>query len=254
MTTRIPLRTTALLALVMAPAAAQEKLTAPEKLPVQVTRPAPTPPAAPPAPDAQNDFIDRGYTINTAMSVFSLDRPTADLTAHVVAMHYTFTPRPMDYITFIACYRPYDFEHTSGPLLVTDTVSYETSVPPYAPGRNHVFGMDRKTFDAEASQPHTALRFGRTRENIGQTFSAHLNQLTRDTTPGAGTRSRNGDDDAVTSGGCLVDELPHFLEAGDQPLQRRLVRFRRPLPDRIGIDLECGHALGIVAAGKVVGP
>ena len=113
------------------------------------------------------------FTINTALPVFSLDRPTADLAAHVVAMHYTFTSRPIDYVTFIARYRAYDFENTSDPFLVTDTVSYDTSVSTYAPGRNHVFDMDRKTFDAEVSYtplPHTALRFGYTRESIGQTF------------------------------------------------------------------------------------
>ena len=62
------------------------------------------------------------FTINTALPVFSLDRATADLTAHVVAMHYTFTSRPIHDITFIARYRAYDFEDTSDPFLVTDTV------------------------------------------------------------------------------------------------------------------------------------
>ena len=113
------------------------------------------------------------FTINTALPAFSLDRGTADLTAHVVAMHYTFTSRPADTVTFIARYRTYDFENTSDPFLVTNTVSYDTSVSTYSPGRNHLFDIDRKTFDAELSStpmPHTALRAGYTRENIGQTF------------------------------------------------------------------------------------
>ncbi len=124
MMTRIPLWTTAFLALVMASAAAQEK------------------------PPTQ----------------------TADLTVHVVAMHYTFTSRPIDDVTVIARYRAYDFEITSDPFLVTDTVSSVSTCPP---GRHHVFDIDLRTFDAEVSytpQPYTALRFGYTRENIGQTF------------------------------------------------------------------------------------
>lgn len=124
MMTRIPLWTTAFLALVMASAAAQEK------------------------PPTQ----------------------TADLTVHVVAMQYTFTSRPIDDVTFIARYRAYDFENTSDPFLVTDTVSSVSRCPP---ARHHVFDIDLGTFDAEVSytpQPYTALRFGSTRENIGQTF------------------------------------------------------------------------------------
>ena len=155
MTTRIPLLTTVFLTVVVISVAAQETLPASEKPPAQETQPAPTPPAAPP-PDV----------------LTNLDRATADLTAHVVALHYTFTSRPIDTITFIARYRAYDFENRSDPFLVTDT-SYDTSVSTYTPGRNHVFDMDRKTFDAEMSYtplPHTALRFGYTRESVGQTF------------------------------------------------------------------------------------
>jgi hypothetical protein len=165
MTTRIPLWTTAFLTVVMIPVAAQEKLPAPEKPPAQETQPAPTPPAAPP-PDV----------------LTNLDRATADLTAHVVALHYTFTSRPIDTITFIARYRAYDVENRSDPFLVTDTVSYDPSVSTYTPGRNHVFDMDRKTFDAEMSYtplPHTALRFGYTRESVGQTFR-HTNSTDED--------------------------------------------------------------------------
>lgn len=69
----------------------------------------------------------------------------------------------------------------------------------------------------------------------------------------ADTRSGHRDDDAVAGGGRFVDEPSHFLEALDQPLQRRVVRFRLPLPDRVGIDPEPGHALRIVTAGKAVG-
>ena len=60
------------------------------------------------------------------------EKPPAQET-QVVAMRYTFTSRPIDYVTFIARYRAdAEISHTS--------------------------------------QPHTALRFGYTRENIGQTF------------------------------------------------------------------------------------
>lgn len=51
----------------------------------------------------------------------------------VVAMRYTFTSRPIDYVTFMARYR----------------AATEISHTP---------------------QPYTALRFGYTRENMGQTF------------------------------------------------------------------------------------
>ena len=118
------------------------------------------------------------FSVAAATSAVAQDpdarsRSTADLTAHVVAVHYTFTSRPIDYVTFIARYRAYDFENASAPGLVTDTVSCDTSVSTCAPDRNHVFDMDRKTFDVEVSYtplPYTALRFGRTRASVGQSL------------------------------------------------------------------------------------
>jgi hypothetical protein len=86
-------------------------------------------------------------------------------------VHYTFTSRPIDYVTFIARYRAYDFENASDPGLVTDTVSCDTFVSTGAPDRSRAFDMYRKTCDVEVSYmplPYTALRFGHTRASVGQ--------------------------------------------------------------------------------------
>jgi len=113
------------------------------------------------------------FTINTALPVIPLDRTTADASALVTAMHYNFTTRPTDKVTFMARYRSYDFDNRTPEFHVTQTVSYDTSVATFAEGATSLYNFNRKNFDAELSYtplPHTALRAGYTYERMAQTF------------------------------------------------------------------------------------
>jgi MtrB/PioB family decaheme-associated outer membrane protein len=113
------------------------------------------------------------FTINTALPVIPLDRQTADTSALVTTMNYTFTSRLADNVSFNARYRAYDFDNRSPILHVTQTVSYDTSVAAFAEGGNSPYSLNRKTFDADLSYTpiaHTALRAGYTIERAAQTF------------------------------------------------------------------------------------
>lgn len=56
---------------------------------------------------------------------------------------------------------------------VGNTVSYDTTVAPFADGGTSPYSFTRRTFDADVSVtplPHAAFRAGYTREQLGQTF------------------------------------------------------------------------------------
>jgi hypothetical protein len=113
------------------------------------------------------------FTINTALPAFPLDRATADSSALVTAMHYTFTSRPVGMLWFNARYRSYDFDNRSPVFGVTNTISYDTSVSTFSEGGNSPYSINRKTFEAEVSVTplrYTALRAGYTRDQDAQTF------------------------------------------------------------------------------------
>ncbi len=91
------------------------------------------------------------FTINTALPTIPLDRETADADALITAMHYTFTSRPNNRLSFLARWRYYDFDNNTPEFHVTNTVSYDTSVSAFAHGGTPTFAFTRQTFDAEAS-------------------------------------------------------------------------------------------------------
>jgi MtrB/PioB family decaheme-associated outer membrane protein len=113
------------------------------------------------------------FTVNSALPVIPLDRTTSDAEARVTSMNYTFSSRPVDTLMLALRYRTYDFDNRTPVFHVANTVSYDTTVAPFAHGGTSPFSVNRKTFYAEASYTPTrysAFLAGYTREKIDQTF------------------------------------------------------------------------------------
>ncbi len=113
------------------------------------------------------------FTINSALTSPSLDRPTAQADARVTSMNYTFTSRPVNDVSFTARYRSYDFDNRTPPFHLAQTVVYDTTVSAFAEGESSPLSYTRKTFDAEVSLTplkYSAFRAGYSREQTDQTF------------------------------------------------------------------------------------
>jgi MtrB/PioB family decaheme-associated outer membrane protein len=127
----------------------------------------------------QNDAL-LPFTSNTALVSPTLDRPTADLTARVTSMNYSFTSRPTNFVWLSARYRQYEFDNRSPAFFVGNSIYYDTNVTP----RNEFaerLGFTRRTFDADASLTpfkYVGFRAGYTRENIDHT-NPSTNEATR---------------------------------------------------------------------------
>jgi MtrB/PioB family decaheme-associated outer membrane protein len=112
------------------------------------------------------------FTINSALTSPTLSRTTADLTARVTAMNFSFTSRPVNPIWFSARYRQYRFDNRSNPFVVTQGVSYDSSVTTLNT-ESDLFGYTRHTFDADVSYSplmYVGIRGGYTREVVDRTF------------------------------------------------------------------------------------
>jgi MtrB/PioB family decaheme-associated outer membrane protein len=121
---------------------------------------------------SQNDPLIP-FTINSALTPIPLDRPTADAKARVTAMNYVVTSRPVDPWSFSARYRSYDFDNRTPVFLVTNTVSFDTSVAPFASGGTSPYSFKRRALDLDATfhaSPVVAFRGGYTHEQVDQTF------------------------------------------------------------------------------------
>jgi MtrB/PioB family decaheme-associated outer membrane protein len=113
------------------------------------------------------------FTVNSALPVIPLDRPTSDARARVTSMNYTVSSRPVDTVLLTARYRTYDFDNRSPVFNVVNTVAYDTTVAPFVEGGTSPYSINRKTFYADASYTPTrysAFLVGYTRETIDQTF------------------------------------------------------------------------------------
>jgi MtrB/PioB family decaheme-associated outer membrane protein len=119
------------------------------------------------------------FTINSALPTIALDRATANLTARVTAMNYSFTSRPVSATWLSLRYRQYQYDNRSPAFSVGQTVSYDTSVATLNTA-TELIGFTRRTFDADASYSpsrYVGVRAGYTRED-----SDHANPSTGETT------------------------------------------------------------------------
>jgi MtrB/PioB family decaheme-associated outer membrane protein len=111
------------------------------------------------------------FTSNTALPTIALDRPTADLTARVIAMNYNFTSSPTSYLWFSTRYRGYRYDNRSPEFYVGQSINYDTSVATLNEAAERI-GFTRHTFDADAAiSPYRYISFrgGYTREEIDHT-------------------------------------------------------------------------------------
>ena len=127
---------------------------------------------------SQNDSLVP-FTVNSALPTIPLDRTTADLTARVMAMNYTFTSRPVNPLWFNVRYRQYQYDNRSPEFNVGQTVNYDTSIATLN-GATELIGYTRRTFDAETSVSpwkYLGFRVGYTRDDFD-----HANPSTGETT------------------------------------------------------------------------
>ena len=105
----------------------------------------------------QNDAL-LPMTVNAAIPVVPLERPTAEAEARITAMNYKFTSRPTNTLWFNARYRQYEFDNRTPVFSTGRYINYDTALT----ATNHEsepFGYIRHTFDADASySPPRAAR------------------------------------------------------------------------------------------------
>jgi hypothetical protein len=113
------------------------------------------------------------FTINSAIAPIALSRTTADATADVTALNFSYTSRPVDRVWLNVRYRRYDFDNKTPPFRVSNTVTYDQNVAASLLGTSEPFGYVRNWFDADASYNLTtfaALRVGYGLEDVSRTF------------------------------------------------------------------------------------
>lgn len=121
------------------------------------------------------------FTSNTALASPALPRATADLTARVTGLNFTFASHPTRMVSVDMRYRQYGFDNNSTPFITNASVGYDVALS----GGNEadLIGFTRHTFDADvAFMPVSffSLRGGYTRENVDYT-SRYVNRTTQDT-------------------------------------------------------------------------
>jgi MtrB/PioB family decaheme-associated outer membrane protein len=170
--------------------------------------------------DLTNNTALIPFTINSALTSPALSRSTADLTARVTAMNFSFTSRPVNPIWFSARYRQYQFDNRSNPFEVTQSVGYDSSISTLN-AESDLFGYTRHTFDADLSYSpimYVGVRGGYTREVVDRTFrwidtttedvaraSVDLTGISWVTVRGVYEHSKRAGDNSVTTEELLAE-------------------------------------------------
>ncbi len=97
-----------------------------------------------------NDQPLQPFTINSALPQIALPRATAQAEAHVFSTNLNLTSHPNNEWEFIARFRDYDYMNRMPATVITQQVSYDTSVSATATGGPELFAHNRLTFDADA--------------------------------------------------------------------------------------------------------
>jgi MtrB/PioB family decaheme-associated outer membrane protein len=163
------------------------------------------------------------FTINTAIPVVPLDRATTEGEVRTLAMNYTATSRPNQYLWLSARYRYYDFDNRTPPfdagkgkIALDQARSEEGDITP-------ILSSARHNLDVDASFtpiPFTALRVGYGRETVDRTeriFARTTDDIVRasiDTTAGWVTL-RGIVEHAARRGSGFDRDL--LVELGEQP-------------------------------------
>ena len=103
------------------------------------------------------------WTVNTALASPALPRTNADVTAHVTAMNFTATSRPVDQLFFNARYREYKYDNQTPIFASASSISYDYSVGGAV--RTNPLSYTRHTFDGDMTYSpfrHMGIRGGYT--------------------------------------------------------------------------------------------
>src|SRR5262249_41349755 len=117
-----------------------------------------------------NDEALLPFTINTALPQIPLPRTTAQADAHVFSTNLNLVSRPQTDWQVTAHFREYDYNNHMPATVITQFVSYDTSVSTSLTNGPELYAHNRTTFDADAtwSGLHSVgLTAGYVRNNTG---------------------------------------------------------------------------------------
>jgi MtrB/PioB family decaheme-associated outer membrane protein len=113
------------------------------------------------------------FTINSALPPIALPRTTAEAEAHVFSTNLNLVSRPQTDWQFTAHFREYDYDNHMPATVITQFVSYDSSVGTSLTNGPELYAHNRTTFDADATwsgfRP-VALTVGYGRNNAGYDF------------------------------------------------------------------------------------
>jgi MtrB/PioB family decaheme-associated outer membrane protein len=120
-------------------------------------------------------------TINTALPVTPLDRPTVNGSARMNNANLTFTSRPSKYIAVDMRYKFYDYDNQTPEFVITQRVAYDAALQSLPRTSSEPFGLLRHTFDADVKySPVTALSAGIGFSRIGEERTHRIFESTTD--------------------------------------------------------------------------
>ena len=104
------------------------------------------------------------FTVNTALPVLPLDRPTTEGHARTSSVNLNFISRPVKALDIDIRFRTYDYDNKTPQFLVTQRVAYDNAVSAVtnpALQETEPFGVKRSTFDADVRlSPKSAFSGG----------------------------------------------------------------------------------------------
>ena len=120
-----------------------------------------------------NDSTLQPFTINSALPVLALPRPTTEAEAQVFSTNLSLVSRPIDTWRFSGRLRVYDFENETPAAAIPQFINYDTSVATTHSGGPSFLSHNRTTFTADATWtglPPLALAVGYTRNHNGYDY------------------------------------------------------------------------------------
>ena len=110
------------------------------------------------------------FTINSALPQIALPRATAQAEAHVFSTNLNLVSRPQNDWQFTARVRRYDYNNQTPATVITQYISYDSSVSTSTTGGPLLYAHDRTNLDADATWTGLhplALTAGYSRNDVG---------------------------------------------------------------------------------------
>lgn len=200
------------------------------------------------------------FTVNSALPILPLERPTAEAEARTLAMNYTVTSRPSRYVWLNGRFRYYDFDNRTPHFPIAQYVRYDQSFSTPPIEGPEPLGYTRHNFDIDASftpVSFTALRIGYGRDWTDRTFriferttedvvrasidTTQIGWLTLRAIVERGTREGSGFDEHALTGIGEQPAMRHFdIADRDRTRVTGLVQVT-PLP---ALGLSASSAVG----------